>query len=154
MSPKAGFPGARYDSTRPCCKRHSESTGAQRMDLEEIKEHVHLLFNPEPEEHYGPREFPHPRLQEEHKLDFAYMQRVTWEGSSSHPHTRNCHGDDHALNLLTRNSDMAMRLMGSAIHLFADSIVTYFDNKEKEGDIRYYPAIVLTFWSGFETFVK
>ena len=82
------------------------------------------------------------------------MQKVTWEGSSRHPHTRNCSADDDALNLLTRNSDMPMQLMLSAIHLFADSIVTYFGDKEQEGDIRYYPAIVLTLWSGFETFVK
>ena len=47
-----------------------------------------------------------------------------------------------------------MRLMMSAVRLLADSVIAYADNEEREGDIRYYPAIVLTFWSGFETFVR
>jgi hypothetical protein len=79
---------------------------------------------------------------------------VDWEGSSGHRYTRLCGTPDDALDLLTRNSDMPERLMLSALQLVGDSIVTYFDKEKREGEIRYYPAIVLTFWSGFETYVR
>ena len=44
--------------------------------------------------------------------------------------------------------------MFSALQLLADSIVAYAEPTKREGQIRYYPAIVLTFWSGFESFVR
>jgi hypothetical protein len=49
---------------------------------------------------------------------------------------------------------MPRRLMFSALQLLADSILAYFDKDEREGEVRYYPAVVLTFWSGFECFVR
>jgi hypothetical protein len=125
------------------------------MDLEEVRDQIDLLFNPEPDEGGdGPPEFPHPRLEKLYKLDFTYMKCPSWESSSVHRYTRHCGAKDDALDLLTRNSDMPMRLMLSALRLLADSIITYFDNEKREGEIRFYPAILLTFWSGFETFVK
>jgi hypothetical protein len=124
------------------------------MDLEEAKEQIDLLFNPDPSDFGGPPEFPHPRLTDRHKLDFTYMESSAWEGSSGHRYTRFAGAPDHALDTLTRNSDMPVRLMHSALQLFADSIISYFEAENREGDVRYYPAIILTFWSGFETFVK
>src|SRR5258705_9339556 len=97
------------------------------MDLEDVREQIDLLFNPEPEERDGPPEFPHPRLEKVHKLDFTYMRSINWEGSSGHRYTRRCGPSEDALDTLTRNSDMPMRLMLSAIQLLGDSIVTYFD---------------------------
>lgn len=124
------------------------------MNLEQVREQIDLLFDPDPEDfgRDGPPEFPHSRLEKVHKLDFTYMQSPAWEGSSVHRYTRFC--ADDALDTLTRNSDMPVRLMMSALRLFADSIITYFEIEKREGEVRYYPAIVLTFWSGFETFVK
>jgi hypothetical protein len=49
---------------------------------------------------------------------------------------------------------MPNRLMFSALQVFADSILAYIKKDEREGEIRYYPAVVLTFWSGFECFVR
>ena len=129
--------------------------GINEMEFEEIKEQIRLLLNPEPDEDgFGSREFPHSKLEKIHKLDFSYMKTSDWEGSTIHRHTRLCGVGDDELHLLTRNSDMPERLMFSALQLLADSILTYFDKDEREGEIRYYPAIVLTFWSGFETFVR
>ena len=125
------------------------------MELEELKEQIELLLNPEPDEDgFGPHEFPRSRLKKVHRLDFPYMKTFDWEGSTFHPHTRLCGADEDEFHLLTRNSDMPKRLMFSALQLLADSIVAYFDKDEREGEVRYYPAIVLTFWSGFETFVR
>lgn len=127
------------------------------IDLEEVKEQIDLLFNPEPDEDGPPMlEFPHPRLEKVHKLDFSYMRTFAWEGSTTHQYTRSRGADEDEIVHLTRNSDMPERLMFSALQLFGDSIISYYDEEEekREGDIRYYPAIVLTFWSGFETFVR
>ena len=88
------------------------SVGAKIMDLEEVRYQIHLLFNPEPDEDWGgPYEFPHPRLEKVHKLNFSYMDSLNWEGSSVHKYTRLAGAHDEALDLLTRNSDMPKRLM-------------------------------------------
>ena len=43
------------------------------MELEELKEQIELLLNPEPDEDgFVPREFPHSSLEKVHKLDFSY----------------------------------------------------------------------------------
>jgi hypothetical protein len=123
------------------------------MTAYEIREEVELLFNPEPEEggivRCGLRQ---PRLVKKHHLDLSYLETPDWEGSSGHKHTRL--RDSKEMDTLTRNSDMPERLMFSALQLLADSIVTYAESKKREGEIRYYPAVVLTFWSGFESFVR
>ena len=125
------------------------------MTLEEIREPIELLFNPEPNEGgIVRRAFACPLLEKTHGLDLSYLKTIDWEGSSVHPHTRLRGGREDALDLLTRNSDMPHRLMLSALQLLADSILAYHDKEEREGEIRYYPAIVLTFWSGFECFVS
>jgi hypothetical protein len=71
-----------------------------------------------------------------------------------HPHTRLCSSDDTRLHTLTRNSDVTTRLFEAGLRLFGDSIVVYHERKEREGQLRFYPPILLTFWSGFETFVR
>ena len=125
------------------------------MTLEEIREPIELLFNPEPNEGgIVRRAFACPLLEKTHGLDLSYLKTIDWEGSSVHPHTRLRGGREDALDLLTRNSDMPHRLMLSALQFLADSILAYHDKEEREGEIRYYPAIVLTFWSGFECFVS
>jgi len=45
-------------------------------------------------------------------------------------------------------------LLGAALRIFADSILAYDGRKEREGLIRFYPPVILTLWSGFETFVR
>jgi hypothetical protein len=118
------------------------------MTLEEMKEQISL------EGGVVRRAIASPRLEKTHSLDLSYLKTIDWEGSSVHPHTRLCGAREGALDLLTRNSDMPERLMFSALQLLADSILAYYDKDEREGEIRYYPAIVLTFWSGFECFVR
>ena len=123
------------------------------MTVDKIAEQIELLFNPEPGEGgIVRRGLGQPRLLKKHKLDLSYLETFDWEGSSGHEHTRLRDSED--LDTLTRNSDIPMRLMLSALQLLADSILTYAESKKREGEIRYYPAVVLTFWSGFESFVR
>lgn len=125
------------------------------MDKEELQAELDALFNPEPEEDgLYLSEYPHERIAKSHKLDVSYMNRRDYEGSTIHPYTRICSPDEHRLISLGRNHDVSQRLFMSALQLFGDSIIAYHDKKERNGHLRYYPPIIMTFWSGFETYVR
>ena len=125
------------------------------MDLESFKEDIESLFRPEPDEGgIPPREFPNPRLRDKLRLNFDYMENFDWEGSSIHKYTRLCPQNEEQLHALTRNKDVPDRLFETALRLMADSIIEYHPARTREGDIHYYPPIILTFWAGFEAFVR
>lgn len=125
------------------------------MDIEEFKEGIQYLFHPEPDDDGTMlREFPNRRLRETLGFNFKYMETSEWEGSSVHKHTRLCPEDEERIHVLTRNRDVPERLFLTSLRLFADSVIEYHNVEDRKGDIRYYPPIVLTFWSGFETFVR
>jgi len=126
------------------------------MDVPSFIEDWQALVRPEPDEDgFLPREYPIPRLSLVHGLDFAYLEREdTWEGSSVHRYTRLCPKSKDAVHVLTRNKDVPERLFESALRLFADSMVLRTGESTKVGELRYYPPVILTFWSGFETFVR
>jgi hypothetical protein len=124
-------------------------------DLEELREELHALFHPEPDEDgIAPREYPHPRLRDFHGLDFRYMESYNWEGASTHQYTRLCPEGDERIRILTRNQDVPTRLCEAALQLYGDSLLAYHDTSERRGQLHYYPPVILTFWSGFETFVR
>ncbi len=126
------------------------------MDMEELKDTLHIIFHPEPDEDgWYPLEFPDSRLEEIHMLDFSYIKNsMDFAGSSIHPYSRLCPADEEKIHLLTRNSDVPIRLFMAGLRLFADSILQYHAQDKRKGELRYYPPIILTFWSGFETFVR
>ena len=67
------------------------------LDAEQLREELHLLFYPEPDEDgLMPVEYPHTRLKEHHKLAFDYMDSFNWEGASTHPFTTICPEGDCA----------------------------------------------------------
>lgn len=125
------------------------------MDPSEFAEEWSSLLHPEPDEDgFFPREYPHPRLSTVHGLNFDYFESdFAWEGSSTHPYTRLCPKEEEVVHALTRNQDVPERLFEAALKLFADSILAYHEAK-RTGELRYYPPVILTFWSGFETFVR
>jgi len=55
---------------------------------------------------------------------------------------------------LARNNDVPDRLFEAGLRLFADSILAYAPLKERTGRLRFYPPMVLIFWSAFETFAR
>ncbi len=126
------------------------------MDMQDFRDECGSLLNPEPDEDgFVPHEYPHSRLQSVHKLDFSHFKdRSDWEGASTHPYTRLCLKDNSTIRALTRNQDVPERLFETALRLFADSIIAYHGRDQREGDLHYYPPVILTFWSGFETFVR
>lgn len=123
--------------------------------LQDFMDEIHFLFHPEPDEDGTVlREYPNKRLREHYKLDFTYMESVDWEGSSVHRYTRLCPSDEHRIQTLTKNQDVPDRLFGTALHLFADSIIEYHEKSGEGGELRFYPPVLLTFWAGFEAFVR
>jgi len=122
------------------------------MHYEDLPDEIDSLFNPEWEE--GHREWPHERLLKKHGLTFKFMETWNWEGSTSHPNSRiwpagRAGGDD-----LTRSMDIPFGLFMSALRVFGDSLVTYRNFKGEPSVLRFYPPIILTFWSAFEAFVR
>lgn len=130
------------------------------MDINDFKEELFNILNPiQNYEGELNLEYPNYRLRTFHDLNFSYfklnsMMCRTWEGSSSHTDTRQCPEGEQVIAALTRNQDVSERLFKSALILFSDSIIANHDKTDRKGEIRYYPPIILTFWSGFETFVR
>jgi hypothetical protein len=122
---------------------------------EELSGRIYSLFNAEVDEDGNvPREFPHDRIIKHHALDISYMKSFAPEGTTTHPYTRRCSKDDIELHAIDRNMDTPTRLFLAALKLFGDSVLEYDGVKERRGDLRFYPPVILTFWSGFEAFVR
>jgi hypothetical protein len=124
------------------------------MEYDDLAEEISCLFEPEPDEDSTGREWPHERLTSYHKMNFDYMKTFNWEGSTTHPNTRLCPETEKGVNELTRNMDVPTRLFEAALRVYGDSLVTYYRSKEQTTALRYYPPVILTFWSAFEAFVR
>jgi len=123
-------------------------------ELEALREEFEYLFNPDPGDfERSTGDYPHERLERQHGLDLSYLKTLSWEGSTIHPNSRIGRTEDWLL-ALTRNNDVPARLFEAGLRLFADSILTYAQKNERTGQLRYYPPVLLIFWSAFETFVR
>lgn len=131
-------------------------THGEMMDANNFAEDWQALIRPEPDEDGQlPHEYPLPRLTSVYGLDFSYFgDDPSLEGSSTHSYTRLCPSNEERVHALTRNQDVPERLFESALLLFADSLVIRANETNRVGGLRFYPPIILTFWSGFETFVR
>lgn len=101
-------------------------------------------------------EFPCPDLLKVHGLDAEAYLRANGdihEGDSWHSHHR-VRADNHTLEVLGKSMWIQTDLIHAALLLFAQSIVEYEPNKKRIGPFHYYPPAVLTFWAGFESFVR
>ena len=126
------------------------------MDIEDLQAELEELFNPGLDEDGLPEmmgDFPNPRLENEHGLDLSYLTLIR-EGSSIHPHTRFNTTDEPLIPPLFRNSDVPFSLFTAGLRLFGDSILAYHGQTKRSGYLHYHPPVILTFWSGFETFVR
>jgi len=125
------------------------------MDKAELQTALYTLFNPEPEEDgYYPPEYPNEQISKVHKLDISYMDRFDYEGSTIHQFTRICSPREDRLISLSRNHDVSQRLFMAALQLLGESVLAYYGEEKRKGMLRYYPPIIMTFWSGFETYIR
>jgi hypothetical protein len=126
-----------------------------KMYNNELASEIDYLFNPEPDEDgFIPREYPHQRIAQHYKLDISYMNGFLWEAGTDHPYTRLCSKDDSRLHTLDRNLGVAESLFLSGLRLFGNSIIEYDGKEKRKGDLKYYPSVIQTFWSGFEALVR
>lgn len=124
------------------------------VESDDLASEILSLFEPEPDDDF-PREWPHNRLTSHHGMSFDFMRTTfDWEGSTSHPNTRLCPASEKPVSELTRNMDVPPRLFEAALRVYGDSLVTYSESRERTTRLRYYPPIILTFWSAFEAFVR
>lgn len=123
------------------------------MSTEDVKEEIESLFDFVNSEEFFPCPL-HSRLEEEHDLDTSYLNTINREEFSTHPDKHICGSDEEILHQITKNKDVPYSLMEASLKLFGKSIVEYYDSDNNEGCFQYYPSIILTFWSGFETFVR
>jgi hypothetical protein len=125
------------------------------MPNNELSGEIWCLFNPDSDEDGEmPREFPHSRIVNHHKLDVSYMKTFAPEGTTTHQYSRKCSAEDIELHAVDRNMDVPLRLFLASLRLFGDSILEYDGLEKRVSDLRYYPPVILTFWSGFEAFVR
>ena len=128
------------------------------MDLEDLRNELAGLFDQDPGKDGGPStgDISHPRLEAVHGLDLSCLDTfgLNWEGSTMHPRTRSYPPDEHQILPLIRNLDVPHRLFDAGLRLFGDSILAYHGKTKRVGVLHYYPPVILTFWSGFETFVR
>ena len=133
----------------------SASVNPMTFDIEDLRAEIRALFDPDPEEEdVRYRDHPHARLVSQHGLDVSYLSTLAWEGSTIHPCTRICPTSANSIHTLTRNSGVPFRLFVAGLRLFGDSVLVYSEAADRSGPLRFYPPVILTFWSGFETFVR
>ena len=125
-----------------------------QIDHDALVGSLDSLFNPEPDEGEYLREWPHGRLEKHHGLTFDYMNDYRWEGSTTHPNTRLCSGDEAEIVQIIRNMNVSTQLFDAALRLFGDSLIAYHHSRENPTPLRFYPPVVLTFWSAFESFIR
>jgi hypothetical protein len=124
------------------------------MNHDDLAAEIDNIFDPEPDDDQPHRELAHRRLSQVYGFDFKFMETWIWEGATSHPNTRLWPAGEPGGDELTRNMDVPDRLFMSALRVFADSILTYSARKKEPNRLRFYPPVILTFWSGFEAFVR
>jgi hypothetical protein len=123
----------------------------------ELEGIIESAFNPEPSvgnEGYDPLVIlPHRRLTDVHRLDTSYETDVSrfWDNEL---YSRSSIGNPEAMNSLMRNLGVSNSLFLSGLRIMADSIIAYDGERERIGNLRYYPPAIMTFWSGFESYIR
>ncbi len=123
------------------------------MDRDELAGQLHAIFEPEPDEDgFIPETPPHERLADVHKLDLSYWK--PHEFGSMSRFSRLVQDQADPIHAITQSLSAPSDLFWAGLSLFSDSLLTYCDKKDRWSPLRYYPPILITFWAGFEAFVR
>jgi hypothetical protein len=128
------------------------------LSREELEERLAMIFELQADEDgFVAVSYPHNRLKEHFRLDTSYMDKFgfVYEGSSMHEDTRLVNPTDQAIpGMLFTNLNLADQLFEAALRLFGDSLLAYCESRKDTNSFRYYPPVIITFWSGFEAQVR
>jgi len=122
---------------------------------DDLEGQIDAILHPEPDEDGALYlEYPCRRLREEYSLDFSYMNTSIYEGCSIHKYSRLSPPDAIDVHTITSNHDVPTSLFYSALSILGDSIIKYYEPQEYPPQLHFYPPVILTAWSGFESFVR
>jgi len=128
------------------------------LSREELEERLAMIFDPQPDDDgFLPIPYPHERLREYFRLDTSYVDKFgpLYEGSSMHEDTRLVDPANQTIpGVLFSNLNLADQLFEAALRLFGDSLLAYRETTNGISNFRYYPPVIITFWSGFEAQVR
>jgi hypothetical protein len=125
-------------------------------DYDELCGRIHGIFNPEPtignegEEWYETP--PLSRLKTEYGLDTSYWK--PFEYGSSSPLVRRASAHDDEVAAIVAAQQVPRELFFGTLRLFADSIIEYHGKAARTGPYRFYPAILMSAWASFESFLR
>lgn len=124
------------------------------MDTDDLRQQIQSILHPEPDDdglHY--ESWPHPRLSSEHGLDASYF-RGGHEPRGDGAFERLLQDSSDPLHNTLESVSVPLSLISAALELFGDSMVAYHEDKRRWGIYRFYPPILTTMWSAFESWVR
>ena len=128
------------------------------MEPEELRERLQPILYPEPDDDLGfGGSVPHPRLLDVHGLDCSYWS--PYESSSGSMWNRLITNGEDPLHDSIQSLTVPVSLSIAAIRLFGESLIAYSEQRDESvrngwGVFRYFPSVLVTFWSAFEAFVR
>jgi len=124
------------------------------MNAEELKYEVDSILTPEPDEDGNyPWFMPDKRLSSVHNLDTSYFKGpYLIDGESAFE--RVLQDDSDPLHDTLQSTLVPDSLLLASLRLLGDSIIAYHAPKDSWGWYRYYPSILMTAWSAFESWVR
>jgi hypothetical protein len=117
---------------------------------------IHSIFNPEPIVGSEGEEWletpPLDRLSDEYGLDTSYWRPFEFGSTSSLMRRATTHDDE--LASIVRAQQVPRELFWGTFRLLGDSIIEYDGKEPRNGPFRFYPAILMSAWASFESFVR
>ena len=100
---------------------------------------------------------PHKRLERQHGLDCSYWS--PYEFSSGSIYSRLLRDEDDPIFNPVECITVPTTLCLSALRLLGRAMVDYSDQSDDDvrrgrGPLRYFPSILMTYWAGFEAFLR
>lgn len=124
------------------------------MNTDEFRQAVDVILHPESDgDSYFHQEFPHSCLTKKHGLDTSYF-KGTMSAQGDRAFERLLEDENDPLHDTFQSITVPYSLTTAALELFGDSLVAYRGAKRKHGVYRYYPSILMTIWSAFESWVR
>jgi len=125
-------------------------------DYEELCGRVHGIFDPEPTIGNEGEEWcetpPDSRLEVKYGLNTSYWK--PFEYGSSSPLVRRALVQENDLAAIVGAQQVPRELLMGTLRLFGDSIIAYHGPSRRSGPYRFYPAILMSAWASFESFVR
>lgn len=124
------------------------------MDIDDLRYEVESILHPEPDEDDQMRwDPPHPRLLSVHGLDTSYF-RGPFDTKEDRAFERIVNDPGDPLHDPLQSITVPLSLIITSLQLFGDSLIEYHERRRRWDLYRYYPSILMTAWSAFESWLR